>query len=432
MEDHCFENIGWTVGNYCNAKCGHCYSWKVRRDSDEFLTTADVDRIIGQLRRLGIKTVNLGGNEPIYTHGPNIKDTILPYIIRRLSESGIPVGLTTNGVSFHYLRKRHPDELRMVNDIDFSLDSPFQEEHDLNRGNSLYKLTIENIRRAVDMGIDCSVIICGMRKNFTPTYLSAFLSLTKYLKSEFRINTLKPVEPDLVSEMPTAEQFYEGFAFLFDHSECVTLGESCLTAFTRSGTPGCPCGTSSFRINAKTRDGRVPINPCVYMHDFKAGDLLKDDIHDIIHGAEFRSFADRRHALPRACRESDCEYLESCRGGCSARSYLVYHSLEARDPYCPKEYARRNGGEPRIRQHFPVGLDEGIRVHDNYLCTWIGKVHEQFNDPLYTSIAQFLEGETIPTEMPLSGCRQAPPADADKEASLVRVALPASKVAEET
>ena len=39
MTEHRFENIGWTVGNHCNASCGHCYSWKVRKDSSEFLTT---------------------------------------------------------------------------------------------------------------------------------------------------------------------------------------------------------------------------------------------------------------------------------------------------------------------------------------------------------------------------------------------------------
>ena len=137
-----FENIGWTVGNHCNATCGHCYSWKVRKDSREFLTREDVIRVVEQLKRLGVKTVNLGGNEPIYTHGPAIRETILPFIIRTLREAEIPVGLTTNGVTFTYLDEHHREELMMINDIDFSLDSPFEDEHDTNRGNRLHGLIL--------------------------------------------------------------------------------------------------------------------------------------------------------------------------------------------------------------------------------------------------------------------------------------------------
>jgi radical SAM protein with 4Fe4S-binding SPASM domain len=405
MIKHQFENIGWTVGNHCNATCGHCYSWKVRKDSREFLTTSDVDRVVSQLRRLGIKTVNLGGNEPVYTHGTDLKSTLLPYIIRRLTEAGIPVGLTTNGASFTYLDNHHREELLMINDIDFSLDSPFEEEHDLNRGNKLYRLTLQAIRRSLELGIDCSVITCGMRKNFNRDYLSSFLALTQLLGSEFRVNTLKPVEPALADEMPSPEQFYEGFSFLMNNSHCITLGESCLTALAEAGTAGCPCGTSSFRINAKTKEGKVPVNPCVYSHEYKAGDLLTDDIFDIINGPQFTAFADRRRNIPKACRESGCSYLESCRGGCTSRSYLVTGDLESKDPYCPQEYVGKYG-VPDVPKRPDIGCHEGIRVHDNYLCTWIGEVNPDFRDERYSSLEQFMGGARSEQVAHMSGCKQ--------------------------
>lgn len=421
ITDHKFENIGWTVGNHCNATCGHCYSWKVRKDSREFLTKADVDRVISQLKRLGIKTVNLGGNEPVYTHGADLKATILPYIIRQLTAAEIPVGLTTNGASFVYLYNHHRTELLMINDIDFSLDSPFEGEHNLNRGNNLYRLTIEMVRRSLELGIDCSVITCGMRKNFNRDYLSSFLALTKLLGSEFRINTLKPVESVLIAEMPSAEQFYAGFSFLMNNSHCITLGESCLTAFTEAGSRGCPCGTSSFRINAKTKDGKVPINPCVYSHEYKAGDLLTDDIFDIISSPQFTAFANRRRHLPKACQESGCNYLETCRGGCTSRSYLVYGDLGSKDPYCPQEYADRHG-VPNLPKKPAIGCEDGIRVHDNYLCTWIGEVNPEFDDNRYTSLEDFHETPK-PTEelVHLSGCKQIDPSASGGGSSLVRI-----------
>lgn len=421
MLSHKFENIGWTVGNHCNATCGHCYSWKVRKDSREFLTESDIDQVVNQLKLLGIKTVNLGGNEPIYTHGTDLKSTLLPYIIRKLMEANIPVGLTTNGASFIYLDNNHREELLMINDIDFSLDSPFEEEHDLNRGNKLYKLTLKAIQRSLELGIDCSVITCGMRKNFNKDYLSAFLALTKLLGSEFRINTLKPVEPELIPEMPSTEQFYEGFSFLMNNTHCITLGESCLTAFTEAGTEGCPCGTSSFRINAKTKEGKIPINPCVYSHEYKAGDLLTDDIFDIITSPQFEAFANRRKNIPRACRESGCSFLKTCRGGCTSRSYFINGDLESKDPYCPQEFVEKFGA-PDLPKKPDIGCKDGIRVHDNYLCTWIGEVNPEFTDDRYSSFDLFLEGaHTSDHVRHLSGCKQVNQSNGNVGSSLVRI-----------
>jgi len=404
-----FENIGWTVGNHCNARCGHCYSWKVRRDSREFLTHDDIDRVIWQLKRLGIGTVNLGGNEPIYTHGPDISKTLLPYIVRRLTEEQIPVGLTTNGVSFTWLDEHYPEELRMINDIDFSLDSPFEAEHDLNRASKLYKLILKCIERSLAIGIDCSVIACGMKKNFNEDYLAAYLSLTRMMGSEFRINTLKPVEPALVGEMPTAVQFYKGFEFLMNNTSCITLGESCLTSFTQAGGDGCPCGTTSFRINAKTKDGTIPINPCVYMHDYKSGDLLTQDIFDILRSPQFLAYSNRRKALPKQCTERGCEFLETCRGGCTARSYFIYGDLESKDPYCPQDYLETHG-RPDLPHKPEIGCHEGIRVHDNYLCTWIGEADESFSDPRFDSVDAFLGNAGFVGDTDhMSGCRQLGP-----------------------
>jgi len=385
-----FKHVGWTIGNHCNATCRHCYSWKVRKDSRAFLTESEVDRIVEQLVRLGVDAVNLGGNEPIYTHGPELQRTILPYVIRKLDDAHIGVGFTTNGVTFKVLEERYPRELRLVNDIDFSLDSPFWREHDLNRGARLFKLVVEGVERAREIGIAASIIFCGMRGNFDIEHLSAFLALTKMLDCEFRINTLKPIEARLIPETPTPSQFYEGFTFLMDNTSCITLGESCLTAITGEGSRGCPCGTASFRINSKTEDGRVSVNPCVYLHDFKVGDLLTEDVLEMVHRPQFARFAERHNQIPAACHEADCQYLELCRGGCAARTYLHTGSFDSRDPYCPHEYVRRCGSEPPLPKGLRIGCSDGFRVHDDYLCTWIGKVNASFRDARFSSLRQLI------------------------------------------
>jgi radical SAM protein with 4Fe4S-binding SPASM domain len=400
-------NIGWTVGNYCNARCGHCYSWAVRKDSRQFLTPAEVEHIVDQLVSLKVETVNLGGNEPIYTHGADIRATMLPFIIQRLDEAGIAVGFTTNGITFDYLWHHHRETLMKVNDIDFSLDSPFRQEHDEHRGAKLFQMVIQGIQRCVAMGIDCSVITVGLRTTLNQEYLSAFLQLTKLLGAEFRINSLKPIDSALKAEMPTMEQFYEGFAFLLRHTNCVTLGESCLTALVSAGAVGCPCGHYSFRINSKGPDGKIPISPCVYVHDFRAGDLLTQDVHDIIRSPQFVAYRSRRQMLPRACKEANCSFLEHCRGGCAARAYLTYGDMEARDPYCPQAFIDQHSD---WASRFPNDLEiahDGVRVHDNYLCTWIGATESGFEYPRYPTLEAF---EQLPpnstASRPLTHLRQ--------------------------
>ena len=60
------RNVGWTLGNDCPFRCLHCYSMSARLKGKN-LSPWMVDRIVDQLSGHGIETVNLGGNEPLYT-----------------------------------------------------------------------------------------------------------------------------------------------------------------------------------------------------------------------------------------------------------------------------------------------------------------------------------------------------------------------------
>ena len=88
------RNIGWTLGNDCPYRCTHCYSMNARVKGQN-MTKAMIERVVHQLKVNGVETVNLGGNEPLFTNGPNPRDTLLPVIIESLVQSGIEVGLTT-------------------------------------------------------------------------------------------------------------------------------------------------------------------------------------------------------------------------------------------------------------------------------------------------------------------------------------------------
>ena len=373
MPEHSFRNVGWTVGSHCNARCSHCYSRQVRQDPERYLERAEALRIIAQLVALGVRTVNIGGNEPIFTHGPDPGRSLLPSLLLDLAEAGLAVGVTTNGVTFERLSRHHPEALAVLNDVDFSLDMPWREPHDAARGEPLFDLVLASIRRCRELGLPCSLTVCATRENFTAPAIDAFLALAGELGCELRVNTLKPVEPRLLPRMPTRDQFFHGFARLMAATDCLTLAESCLTAFTGTGGAGCPCGLRSFRINGKTAEGTVPVGPCIYAHAFRGGDLLPQELGDVVAGPGFERFTRRCRELPRACREADCPWLASCRGGCAARAWYASGDLDAKDPYCPLDYLAEHGQRPPLPVAPAVGLGGALRVHDDYLCTWIGR-----------------------------------------------------------
>jgi radical SAM protein with 4Fe4S-binding SPASM domain len=372
------KNIGWTLGNECPYRCTHCYSMSARRKGMD-LAPWMVDRIVSQLVKLGVKTVNLGGNEPLFTNGANPKYTLLPYIIESLVSAGIYVGLTTSGISLTYLETHYSRALQLLNDVDVSLDSPDAVEHNNNRGTSLFSQALAALDICRRYELDRSIIMCAMTWNFTASHIDRIVAMAKDVDAHIRINPLKPVERAHLDILPDIHMFYQGFARLLSQCTQVDLGEPLLATACSHPGKGCPCGRTSFRIHSITPDGRVPVSPCVYMHEYKVGDLLKDDIFEIVNSPQFKSFR-RRNGNPdyiAGCK--GCGYIETCRGGCAARSYLhrlhkySERSLFTKDPYCLADYEKTFGIVGNRFPQKPVVEQDKILVHRDYLCTWIGK-----------------------------------------------------------
>lgn len=376
MKDISIENIGWTLGNDCPYRCTHCYSTIVRNKGRD-LTTRDIDRIVGQLASIGVRTVNLGGNEPIFTNGPNPRNTLLPYIIRSLYDAGIIVGLTTAGISLTHLERFYPETITYLNDMDISLDSPFSEEHNTNRGAPLFNHAIRALDICNEYGINHTVVMCGMSWNLSDRHVDELVRLAREHNAFVRINFIKPTEPEHMDKVPDAATYYRAAGRLLSSCQAVEMGEPLVS--TAAGLPhnGCPCGTKSFRIHSITPDGKVPVSPCVYAHDYKVGDLLTDDLSDIIRSVQFEAFRNRRER-PQAvdgCR--DCQYVETCRGGCASRAYLTEKfrtgriDLNAKDPYCLWDLENNGLERPGIDKVETFPQPGIVLVHRDYLCTLI-------------------------------------------------------------
>ena len=371
------KNIGWTLGNDCPYRCTHCYSMNARQKGQN-MSVEMIDRIVDQLACVGVETVNLGGNEPIFTNGIKLSDTLLPHIIEKLTASNIEVGITTSGISIIKLYENYRYAFDMLNDVDVSLDSPFEDEHNSNRAANIYHQALEALEICKKHETPHSIIMCGMNWNFSIDHIDKLHEIAVRLDANIRINPIKPIEPTHMAIALPPDMYYRGFARLMELCDPVDLGEPPIASVTEyEGARRCPCGRTSFRIHSITPDGEVYVSPCVYLHDYKAPyDLLKTDLLEIINSPQFRVFRQRNRAPEKISGCAGCDQLARCGGGCAARSYLHHlhenggqKTMLARDPYCPKEFQEFEHTFPKD----PKLVDDQKLVHMDYLCTWIGR-----------------------------------------------------------
>lgn len=368
------KNIGWSIGNACPYHCSQCYSLSVRK-SGKNLTKENIDRIIDQIVLLNPETVNIGGNEPWYTSGLN-GESLLPYIIESLSSKNIKVGITTSGITLVKLKEQYPKIINMINDIDISLDSPIAEEHNNNRKAKLFPIAIRALEICVENNIEHSIIMCAMKWNFTLNKVKALIELAKKYDANIRFNMLKPVKKEHINEQVDAKIFYEIYNYLLNNCETVDIGEPRLHPLMKEPIEKrCSCGSTSLRINSITPNGEVPVSPCVYMHDYKVGNLLQDSILDIIEAEPFKEF--RRRTLNyneiKGCEK--CEYKKSCGGGCAASAYLTqYWKTGKQNIYTKEENCYKDIASECKAEDFSMNSKEHNLVHIDYLCTWIGKL----------------------------------------------------------
>lgn len=375
-----FRNVGWSLGNDCPLNCTQCYS-RSTREKGMNLTIPIIDQIVRQLKNLDVETVNLGGNEPIYTNGLNPKKSLLPYILEELNKNDIKVGITTAGPTLNILQQMYPNHMKLINDVDISLDSPNQEEHDNNRGvKGIYNLADKAIQICRNHNISHSIIMCGMRWNFTEDRINGMIDLCRRTDSNFRVNPLKPTELKHMAEILSPQQYYKGLRTILDRCTPIDLSDPAWAAsagIKPEQVSGCPCGTNSFRIHSITPDGKIPVSPCVYLHDYKTGNLVTDSIKDILESLPFQIFR-RRKAHPEIIEGCNgCVQISVCGAGCASRSYLhnlhlsegKVKSLFQKDPYCPKENL------VPVPQTQITPSNEAL-VHMGYLCTGIFKVRK--------------------------------------------------------
>lgn len=126
----------------CNARCGFCRMWREQTDAPPDMSLDTGQRILEDLRRLGVKHVDFTGGEPTL-YGP------LPELLRHANSLGLFTSVTSNGL----LYQRRAEEIQgLPYSLGFSLNGPNAELHDAVQGVKSFDKALASIRLARSLG----------------------------------------------------------------------------------------------------------------------------------------------------------------------------------------------------------------------------------------------------------------------------------------
>jgi len=153
---HGERNVFFHILTACNLSCSHCYINKEQHGT-ETLSKEQIEKWI-KLFVVPDKRSNL-----IFLGGEPTLHPDLPSLIRVAKENGFFVTVDSNGYLFHdFLKKCSPTDLDFLS---FSLDGPNSQINDPIRGDGVFDTCVSNIKRAVGLGFNVSVIYTVSRKN---------------------------------------------------------------------------------------------------------------------------------------------------------------------------------------------------------------------------------------------------------------------------
>jgi radical SAM protein with 4Fe4S-binding SPASM domain len=296
--------LGLGLTNECNLTCAFCYRDPTRTDR------LSPDQVKAVMERLPVRSVNLGTGE----NGmhPEFK-AILAY----LRTTGVKLTITSNG---HSVAVLEDNELGAFHDVEFSLDYATPEEQDAQRGQGNWTLIHEQAERCAKLGIPVTIIAVMMKANYLR--LAEVARVAKQFGAPLRVNVYQAVRSDVYAL--SYEEYWEGFRRLFAETDVIAIGEPLVRAMAGLPPLRAGCGLSTVRVTP-----RGTTQPCVYWPG--TGEPLSDLIFagaNILNSAPF----EQARTLPQGCMQ--CEFRESCHGGCAGRRRLQGALLEP-DSYCP-------------------------------------------------------------------------------------------------
>jgi radical SAM protein with 4Fe4S-binding SPASM domain len=318
--------VSYDVTYRCNLSCQHCRISDDHKKDDE-LSFTEIQSLIDELSAMQVFIFGISGGEP-FTRSD------LTDIITYSANSKIPrIFLSTNCTLLNdgVLTKLKIYKNKLV--IKVSIDG-ISDTHDKIRGViGAFDRAVESIKLALKLGFQVNVTTTLTKSNFNEI-IDIIDSIKKLGAQKHRIISVMPLgranNDLLLSDMDQAwvwSTFKNNKDNLINSNFSVTLDipfmKQSYTEFT------CRAGISECGIMP---DGTVL--GCRLMPELSSGNVKYRNFKEIWEDAEsfkpFRSFTS--DDIKGKC--FNCEYKESCKGGCRAYAMSVYDDFYMPDPRC--------------------------------------------------------------------------------------------------
>lgn len=138
-------NIKWDITHTCNLNCAHCIKGDDLGKIENELNMEEISNVLDKLSNLDIEYIHLLGGEPTAR-----KDFVT--IMKEFNLKGIDFGFNTNGLKMK--DEKIINEIaynKKIRNIVFSLEGPNPEINDLVRGKKVFDLTVDSIKKIVEL-----------------------------------------------------------------------------------------------------------------------------------------------------------------------------------------------------------------------------------------------------------------------------------------
>lgn len=322
-------NLTWEITLLCNLNCRHCLSDAGKPHARE-LSTDECKAVIDQLARHKVFQINIGGGEPF------VRADFFE-IIEYANKMGIVACISTNGTLLNAETCRRLSAMKDIF-LQVSLDGVDENTNDGIRGEGTYKRALKGMEELHRHKVNFSINTVLTRYSFDQ--LEPLKELAATFDASLRVSRFRPSGRAKAcwEELAPSKEQLEHFAGWLQADKDVLTGDSffSLTSEKRRRLGLDMCGAAKMTCCLAPGGD---LYPCAFLQDeqFLAGNIREQTLEEIWNTAfVFQNFRELEVASCHSCHRFD-----SCRGGCPAVAYHMYHDLSQPDPECLMECMAR-------------------------------------------------------------------------------------------
>jgi len=337
MKKNDLEHIDIELTKQCNLECIHCSARGGQKTLNHELFLNEIEKILGEAKSLGLRTIGLTGGEPFLC-----KRKLMKIIDFCNDELKIPIHIHTNGILVsNEDAKKISDS---VNEITVALYGLNAETHDsVTRVPGSMQSTMKGLERLLHAGANVSVYIVPMKVNIHEI-IPLIENVSERGIKRIRILSISPTGRAIAKfdEMTLSNDELAWLNRELENvqSEIATelLAGFCTGQFypqlkTLPGHTSCLAAENRLHINAY---GIVfPCTASSGMEIFASGNLRNKDypLSQLWHQSPLLQVIRRFHSNPPdKCQK--CCIQRSCMSGCRVFMFYKYGSITIADPRC--------------------------------------------------------------------------------------------------